>query len=144
MKSFLCVIHIEALMFESILTWRRFIVDHAERLPRVRPLHCTSLGLTSANSPRGNLGRTISSCGDCVRALPDINVNASHFLSKDRPSYNPDSRTHSAVHYIWALQSHTFFTRSSVTTECCKKNAILLHIWNLQSISHHVVKVSAF
>ena len=57
-----------------ILTWLRFIRDHVDGLPRVRPLHCTPLGLTPANSPRGNLGGTISSCGDCVRAIPDYQI----------------------------------------------------------------------
>ena len=58
-----------------ILTWRRFIGDQAGRLPRVRPQHCTELWLTPANSPSGNLGRTISSCRVCVRANPNKYLN---------------------------------------------------------------------
>ena len=50
----------DEMLDKLILTWRRFNGDQADRLPRVRPLHCTPLGLTSANSPSGNLGRTIS------------------------------------------------------------------------------------
>lgn len=46
-------------------------VDHQGRSPRVRPFHCTPVGLTFAIAPNvGDSGTLFLSVGSCVRARP--------------------------------------------------------------------------
>ena len=46
-------------------------VDHQGRSPRLRPFHCTPVGLTSAIAPNvGDSGTLFLSVGSCVRARP--------------------------------------------------------------------------
>ena len=55
----------------SILTWHRRHRDPSGGSSRVRPFHCTSVGLTFAITPNvGDSGAQFLLVGDCVRAIP--------------------------------------------------------------------------
>ena len=54
-----------------ILTWHRGDRDRLGGSPRMRPLHCTTVGLTPAIIPNVNdSGAQFLLGGDCVRAIP--------------------------------------------------------------------------
>ena len=55
----------------GILTWHRRHRDPSGGSSRVRPFHCTSVGLTFAITPNvGDSGAQFLLEGDCVRAIP--------------------------------------------------------------------------
>ena len=58
-------------VFSFILTWHRGRRDQEGGSLRMRPLHCTPLGLRPAISPNvGNSGAQFMVVGVCVRAAP--------------------------------------------------------------------------
>ena len=68
---------------KSILTWHRGYRDHYGGSPRVRPVHCTSDGLTLAISPkRGELGCIICGSGGLRSRYPPNNIKTKVECSK--------------------------------------------------------------
>ena len=76
-------------MLGFILTWHRGRRDQEGGSLRMRPLHCSPLGLRPAISPNvGNSGAQFMVVGVCVRAAPVLFDNMKGKRKEERVFFN--------------------------------------------------------